>query len=344
MDRPRRRRILWLAGCAVAALVLAAGLARPRAPALPPLPQPNAYDDFVQAGESLVGDPSDAPTMSPAELRALVLTNAESLRLFRLGLTRACSVPTAQALTNFDARMSDLAALKRLALLAAAAGRLAELEGRTNDAADVYLAGLRFGNEISRGGLIIHRLVGMACEAIACTHLAKLLPALGGEPARKAITDLEKLDASAVTWAEVWANEKIYIRRAVGGRPVAWLQTLFGTGLRKAKIRHHRAVAQRRLLLVQLSLQCYQAEYGKPPARLPALTSKFLKQIPPDPFSGRPLVYRPQGTNWMLYSVGPDGVDNGGLRSTRGGRTVKVGLPFLAVDVPAGDMFYDSSW
>jgi len=32
----------------------------------------------------------------------------------------------------------------------------------------------------------------------------------------------------------------------------------------------------------------------------------------PIPLSGKPLVYRAQGTNWLLYSVGPDVVDDGG--------------------------------
>src|SRR5207247_2400535 len=32
-----------------------------------------------------------------------------------------------------------------------------------------------------------------------------------------------------------------------------------------------------------------------------------------DPFNGRPLAYRPYGRDYLLYSVGPDGVDDGGL-------------------------------
>ena len=33
-----------------------------------------------------------------------------------------------------------------------------------------------------------------------------------------------------------------------------------------------------------------------------------------DPFSGKPLVYRPQGDGYVLYSTGPDGKDHGGHR------------------------------
>jgi hypothetical protein len=41
------------------------------------------------------------------------------------------------------------------------------------------------------------------------------------------------------------------------------------------------------------------------------------------------MIYRPQGTNWLLYSVGPDLVDNGG----RPGRTA---------DSRPGDVFYNA--
>jgi hypothetical protein len=34
--------------------------------------------------------------------------------------------------------------------------------------------------------------------------------------------------------------------------------------------------------------------------------------MPIDPFSGRPLIYRPDGEGYQLYSIGPDGKDDGG--------------------------------
>jgi hypothetical protein len=64
---------------------------------------------------------------------------------------------------------------------------------------------------------------------------------------------------------------------------------------------------------------------------------KYLQRVPSDPFSGHPLVCRPQGTTWLLYSVGPDRVDDGGKPMTRdnsGNGPV----------VYKGDLFYDSPW
>ncbi|MHC5540499.1 hypothetical protein ACYOEI_19950, partial [Singulisphaera rosea] len=45
-----------------------------------------------------------------------------------------------------------------------------------------------------------------------------------------------------------------------------------------------------------------------------ALTPGLLSAIPSDPFAAKqgPLVYRNTGSGALLYSVGPDGKDDGG--------------------------------
>ena len=70
--------------------------------------------------------------------------------------------------------MNQLAGLKRLVQLLAAEGRLREMDNRLADAAQSYVDAIRFGNEMSRGGFVINRLVGIACEAIGYTPLADL--------------------------------------------------------------------------------------------------------------------------------------------------------------------------
>src|SRR5262245_15815995 len=76
------------------------------------LPTPNGYDDFLKAGSTIRGPLDDAPKLEQSALAALVSTNAESLRLARLGLTRACVVPFNPTLPP-----SDLINTKNLALL-----------------------------------------------------------------------------------------------------------------------------------------------------------------------------------------------------------------------------------
>ena len=38
-----------------------------------------------------------------------------------------------------------------------------------------------------------------------------------------------------------------------------------------------------------------------------------MEAIPEDPFDGRPLRYKKLEKGYVVYSIGPDGVDDGGL-------------------------------
>jgi len=146
----------------------------------------------------------------------------QPLRRLRLGLTRRCAVPTDSALTNFKAMTSGLDDMKLLAYLLAAEGRLAEMESRPADAALSYADTIHFGNEISRGGFIINRLMGIACEAIGFNRLVKVRTQLNPGQAKAAIAKLEKINGERVTWEEVSGRS--------GSKPIP----------AKARTRHHR--------------------------------------------------------------------------------------------------------
>ena len=70
-----------------------------------------------------------------------------------------------------------------------------------------------------------------------------------------------------------------------------------------------------RLLMTSLALRAYSLDHqGTYPASLTELTPKYMTKLPIDPFGNgtAPLVYRNTGTSYLLYSIGPDGKDNGG--------------------------------
>jgi hypothetical protein len=293
-----------LAAVAVLAVLLAFTLGR--SPTRPPLPNPNGYDDFVKAGGAVLGDISDWPILDHDSLRDLVSTNAEPLRLLRLGLTRQSVMPMDFSLTN-NARFLPRGPVN-LALLLAAEGRLREMENRPADAALSYVEAIRFGNAMSRGGFLITRLVGIVCEGIGYAPLAKLAPKLNPDEARAVLTDLDKLDAGRVTWAEVQQSERRYMRYERGKQfnPIIWVMHWWRIrqAMQRAETKHKTVVARERLLAAELALRCYESEQGHPPARLDELTTNYLSHVPQDPFSGQPLIYRAQGTNWLLHSVG----------------------------------------
>jgi len=335
----RRWQIVPVAIFVVALIGLLIGLLLKyrRAPASLALPNPNGYDDLLSAHAKLNADVgADYTSLGHDELRHLVATNAESLRLLRLGLSRTCSVPTMAAITNNSAMLTNLARFKELAHLLAAEGRFAEQQSRPGDAARSYVDCIHLGNEISRGGLMINRLVGVSCGAIGGNPLAKLLPALSCEQASPVMGELERIDASSVSWEELKRNENAFIQHELSktANPIRWL-----IGWRQSRLardrderRHNIMIAHTRLFRVELALRCYQAVHGGPPRDLQELVPKYLRNVPPDPFgfNDRSLVYEPHGTNWLLYSIGVDRVDDGGKAVGRG--------------QSKGDLFFDSQW
>lgn len=69
------------------------------------------------------------------------------------------------------------------------------------------------------------------------------------------------------------------------------------------------------LLMTMLALRAYEIDHaGVYPDRLDQLIPKYLSRVPLDPFASDlgPLKYRRIGKSYLLYSVGPDGVDDGG--------------------------------
>ncbi len=75
-----------------------------------------------------------------------------------------------------------------------------------------------------------------------------------------------------------------------------------------------RDVAAVRLDLVQvaLALAAYHADHGTYPAKLVELAPRYIAEVPNDAFTGSDLHYRTELTGYLLYSVGPNGTDDGG--------------------------------
>ncbi|MFO0819601.1 MAG: hypothetical protein U1A77_16760 [Pirellulales bacterium] len=73
-----------------------------------------------------------------------------------------------------------------------------------------------------------------------------------------------------------------------------------------------RELAVSRLLTVDLALRCHHHRYSRFPGSLADLSSEFLTIMPDDPFTTARFIYRPHDTSFMLYSLGPDKMDDGG--------------------------------
>lgn len=69
----------------------------------------------------------------------------------------------------------------------------------------------------------------------------------------------------------------------------------------------------RQIVITAIALKRYQLQHGQWPDQLSELVPQFLAVIPQDAMTGQPLPYhRKSDGTYVLYSVGNDGVDNGG--------------------------------
>ena len=61
-----------------------------------------------------------------------------------------------------------------------------------------------------------------------------------------------------------------------------------------------------------LALAGFRHDHGSSPKRLTDLSPKYIAEVPNDPFADAELIYKPTADGYLLYSVGPNGKDDGG--------------------------------
>ncbi len=65
-----------------------------------------------------------------------------------------------------------------------------------------------------------------------------------------------------------------------------------------------------------IALRLYRMKHGEYPDTLEALAPEFLDKLPVDPFSGKTYVYRKEGAGFIVYSLGPNMIDDGGIEDS----------------------------
>jgi hypothetical protein len=283
----------------VLSFVVICFLVFPKRAARPALPVPNGYEDFLKAAQNAVSHEHRAyGEGNDTEIRNLVTENHVALDLARLGCQRDCRVTTdyrRDYAAYATQHLPVLAQFKKVALAFRAEGELAEREGRTNDAARFYLDGIRFGQESCRGGLLIDRLVGVACEAISYEGLSRMAPDLGARTCRDTAQVIESLEAKREPWASTLLEERSYFRAVskVPERLAGLAQQLFRwckslqTPAKDPRQHLERVQRSERRLILQLAARAHELEHGKAPVRATDLVPEYLKAVPKDPATGQ---------------------------------------------------------
>jgi|GEM_PF-947218 len=297
------RIVLWLAALGVPLLLLLAWWPSGKLKARPALPYPNGYDYFVKAGGALTGIWTNRmlSTVPLPDLQAYVAANQASLELAHEGLKhRSLShfQPTYHAASKAYHFGDSLMPLKRLGILMSGEARLAEMENKPEAALDGYLATMRFGQEASRGGMMIERLeVGINMEQRGLAELRRLLVSLEEAQVRRSLTSLQELDTSQDSPAINIQSEAEWVRQAF---PV-WRHLMFElhptwrSTFRKEQQSFANRVdalqAERRRAVVEAAARLFELEKGRRPTGYADLVPAYLKAIPLDPTTGKEIVH-----------------------------------------------------
>src|SRR5437667_9862050 len=268
---------------------------------LPPLPNPNGYDDFVKAQKLIIGNPADFERGSLEELRKHLAENAEVLRLVQEGLTKRCRVPISYSTNHLALR--SLSDVKKLARLLEAAGRLAELERRTNDAAKIYLETIRYGEESCRGGVMMDRLVGIVCETIGVIALQKMMGSLDAATCHGLSKQLQEIERRRESSTDALRNEAEWVRRTfpVWQRipsmiPIESLNPMKRVKKDFAK-KCHQSELQRNRLIIDLAVRAYELDRGRPANSVNDLVPNYLESVPHDPAAAPTLTIHRENRN-----------------------------------------------
>jgi hypothetical protein len=133
--------------------------------------------------------------------------------------------------------------------------------------------------------------------------------------------------------------------RRGGWRPLGWVlrgpgnlladeivALLLPAGLAAAEAQYRAAMCFE-LTKLAFALAQYRADHGSYPPKLADLLPKYVAKLPQDVFSDADFHYRCEGGGFLLYSVGPNGQDNGGKGRNDPGATRDC--DDLAVRLPA---------
>jgi hypothetical protein len=282
---------------------------------LPPLPSPNGYDDLVSVVPRVAQHQTGWRTQDTSGLRALVDLNSNAVAVIRAAFSKQWAVPVSPESNYMSSMAPNLIAIRTLANSFCAEGRLAQVERRTNDALSAFMDSIQLGHKSSQGGLIIHDMVGVACKTIGAEGVRQCIGTASDEALRAVFVRLADVDRTQEPAEEVIARDRDWARSA------GWLQFTWNSVISRSLLRriwnslratHLRSEAELRLLRSDVALELFRRRRGVYPASMAELVPEFFEDVPSDPFSSAPMIYRRATNSYLLYSIGPNEKDDGG--------------------------------
>ncbi|MCH7988179.1 MAG: hypothetical protein IID46_03395, partial [Planctomycetes bacterium] len=106
----------------------------------------------------------------------------------------------------------------------------------------------------------------------------------------------------------------LFLSRNAKGRLVGntLIFALVDRGIAYAFEAEDQSTTRLQLSKLAYALAGYRAKYGSYPQKLSQLAPRYIPKVPTDLFSGRSFRYEADLEDFLLYSVGPNGKDDGG--------------------------------
>lgn len=289
------------------------------------IPEPNGYDDFRAAwallGANLLVDSGnfDVRTSSTAQLRKAVDQVLPSLERARVGIFRSVMFPIDYTRRS-DIYLDDMQQMRSLSRGFQAQGNLFIREQDFTGAMTTFLDAIDYGIHARTGGLIVNELVGIACAGVGRSDLYHVREEMTAKQSRQAIERLATALANVEPHEQFGHRDRVWTQQVDGwfGHLLQLLTELTGdyrfmdpADFGKPYLDEQ---AVMRLLIVELALQAHLLEHGQLPNELAELVPDYLPNVPLDPLSAdsSPLNYRRTEDGYVLYSVGHNGIDDGG--------------------------------
>jgi len=109
-------------------------------------------------------------------------------------------------------------------------------------------------------------------------------------------------------------NDAAVLKQLQRGWPYNFLARMIFPAVRKSVVKFARAQSSLDLARTAIALERYRLAHGEYPEALDALAPQFMDKVPHDIIGGQPLHYqRTSDGQFVLYSVGWNGIDDGGV-------------------------------
>ena len=263
-----------------------------------------AFRKVVDLGNAINGIPAGSPELDTKiqELRAL--------------LDEPLSVPLAYTID--DISTFDITSVRTTSSILIAHGEAQFASGSFDSASQTLLLAVEQGIDTRRGGLLVHMLVGVAMTGSSAPALFRCSEKCSIAERKRVIAALMRLMQCRETSKSFIERDRLWsIQQGWHTHVQHLLNDMAGVTVGVVPMcveAMDRELAELQLLVTEFAIANYREDHGQLPGHLNLLTPDYLSESFSDPFSpvGDGFKYRVTGDQHVLYSLGPNRIDDGG--------------------------------